>query len=360
MKEGSDFIELTVFMPVYNGEYYIGDTIKSILEQSYDDFEFLIIDDGSTDSTILEIEKFTDDRIRVIKNNQNKGLPYTRNLGLELSKGTFIAFMDSDDIAHKDRLKIQLNLLREQKHIDIVSCRVKSISKEYTYLDAQNDMKEYKVEKNMKYFPNLNKHPNIEISLLFTCIMNNPGSMIRMSKIKEAKLSYRDEFTVAQDYSFWVDCQNKNLYFHILNENLVFYRSGHSNITASSKKHKPKFRSELVDSIRVRALKNNGFLLETHQLDLFCEINKEDNNSIYILKDILKYKIILKELVEINYEKESFDHKSFKYMIQIFWCNFIVINTQLSKKDKFKFIMNDSFDKSSNSIVYNLRMFFKK
>lgn len=360
MSKGSEIMELTVFMPVFNGEDYIEDTIRSILNQSYEDFEFLIIDDGSTDSSISKIEKFKDNRIRIIKNHENKGLPYTRNLGLELSKGNFIAFMDSDDLAHKDRLKIQLDFLREQQHIDIVSCRVKNISKEYTYLDAQKNMDKDKVEKDIKYFPALNEHPNIAISLLFTCILNNPGTMIRASKIKKAGVRYREKFIVAQDYSFWVDCQHKNLRFFIINENLIFYRSGHSNITTSSKKNKPKYRSELVDSIRIRALENNGFLLEPDQLELFCNINKEDNHAKYDEKTILQYKDLLKKLVEINYNKGHFAHKSFKYMIQIFWCNFIVINADLSKRDKFYFLMNDSFDKSDKSIEYNLKMLSKK
>ncbi|MEQ4894891.1 glycosyltransferase family A protein, partial [Escherichia coli] len=108
---------ITVIMPVYNAEKYIYESIKSILVQSYSNFEFIIINDGSKDSSGKIIENFLDDtRIRYI-NRENKGLVFTLNEAISLSRGNYIARMDADDISHPLRLEKQLNFLLENPDI---------------------------------------------------------------------------------------------------------------------------------------------------------------------------------------------------------------------------------------------------
>ena len=114
---------VTVIMPVYNAEKYLEESIESILNQSFKDFELLVINDGSTDlsSRILDKYKLKDQRIRIINNEGNKGLPYTRDRGLKLAKGKYIALIDADDVSYKNRLEEQVNYLDFNKEIDIVS-----------------------------------------------------------------------------------------------------------------------------------------------------------------------------------------------------------------------------------------------
>jgi len=100
---------VTVFMAAYNTEKYISFAIQSILDQTYPNFELLIIDDCSTDNTLDEIKKFEDSRIRLLQNERNQGILITRNRALEEAKGIFIAVLDSDDIAVQDRLESLLN-----------------------------------------------------------------------------------------------------------------------------------------------------------------------------------------------------------------------------------------------------------
>src|SRR5688500_17292983 len=90
---------ISVVMPVYNGEYFLPTSIESILSQSFRDFEFLIIDDGSLDNTPNIIASYSDPRIRVFRNAQNKGNYNARNKGLMEAKGKYICIMDSDDRA---------------------------------------------------------------------------------------------------------------------------------------------------------------------------------------------------------------------------------------------------------------------
>ena len=100
--------KVTVFIPAYNREKYIGEAIESILAQSYTNFELLLIDDGSTDGTLDIMHSFSDSRLRIMRNETNLGIPRTRNKGIENARGEFIAMLDSDDRAFSTRLEKQL------------------------------------------------------------------------------------------------------------------------------------------------------------------------------------------------------------------------------------------------------------
>ena len=115
--------EITVLMPVRNGERYIKESIDSVLNQTLTDFEFLIIDDGSTDRTVEIIQGYTDKRIRLVRKEHQ----FIQNLneGLELASGSYIARMDADDIMHTERLRIQLK--RMKKNPDINALRFSAI-----------------------------------------------------------------------------------------------------------------------------------------------------------------------------------------------------------------------------------------
>src|SRR3990172_2066353 len=95
---------MTVLMPVYNGEPYLASAVESILGQSFADFEFLIIDDGSTDRSCEIVRGYADPRIRLLRNSSNRGVIATLNRGLEEAHGEYLARMDADDISLPDRL----------------------------------------------------------------------------------------------------------------------------------------------------------------------------------------------------------------------------------------------------------------
>ena len=99
---------VSVVMPVYNREMYVGAAIESILGQTFTDFELIIVDDGSTDQSVAIIQGYRDPRIRLIRFSQNKGVSAARNVGNHEARGEFIAVMDSDDIALPKRLEKQL------------------------------------------------------------------------------------------------------------------------------------------------------------------------------------------------------------------------------------------------------------
>jgi glycosyltransferase involved in cell wall biosynthesis len=117
MNQGSPVI--SVIMPVYNGEEFIRETINSILNQTYRNFEFIIVNDGSVDSTKQIIGSYDDKRIVLLDLTNNRGVSNARNMGTDLSKGKFIAFCDADDLYDPGRLQTQLDFLNSHPTVDV-------------------------------------------------------------------------------------------------------------------------------------------------------------------------------------------------------------------------------------------------
>lgn len=117
---------VTVLMPAYNASKYVAEAIESVLKQSFEDWELIIVDDGSTDNTVDIIRSYTDSRIRLICNEHD--FIGSLNLGLQEATGKYIARMDADDIMHPDRLKIQYNIMEEESEITVCGSWVKIFS----------------------------------------------------------------------------------------------------------------------------------------------------------------------------------------------------------------------------------------
>lgn len=124
--------KISVLMPVYNGEIYLRESINSVLNQTFTDFEFIIIDDGSTDSTWEILTTYTkqDPRIKLFKNEQNIGLTNSLNKGLNLAKGEYIARQDADDVSLPKRFEKQTELLDNSPETILVSCDIDTIDSE--------------------------------------------------------------------------------------------------------------------------------------------------------------------------------------------------------------------------------------
>lgn len=128
--------KISVLMPVYNGNRYLRESIDSILNQTFTDFELIIIDDGSTDSTweILSEYADQDQRVRLFKNEENIGLINSLNKGLNLAKGNYIARQDADDVSLPKRFEKQIAVLDKHQKVILVSCDIEIINSEGTLL----------------------------------------------------------------------------------------------------------------------------------------------------------------------------------------------------------------------------------
>lgn len=178
---------ITVFMPVYNSEKYLNQSIESILFQTFKDFEFLIIDDHSTDGSLKIIYEYAakDSRIKVVNHQTNQGIVNTANEAIVLAKGEFLARMDSDDISPPERLEKQYAFF---KHNTGYVC----VGSKCLLIDTQNDP--------LIEFPFFENHEEImEAMLKGSNVVINPSLMIKLDALKKIG-GYRQEYPSAEDF----------------------------------------------------------------------------------------------------------------------------------------------------------------
>jgi glycosyltransferase involved in cell wall biosynthesis len=205
---------ITVIMPVYNREKFIGDAIQSIINQSFENFELIIINDASIDNTKKIILKFPDSRIILLENEKNIGVAASRNKGIEKAKGKFIAFMDSDDISLPNRLQEQLNKLMSDS--GLIGCG--------SWLKILNSSKVIK---------HCEHHNDIITRLLIHCSLSIGAAMLKTSVVKQVKFNPTLKF--GEDYEFWSRvCWMGSLYN--IPEPFLLYRSHKDQISINNKK----------------------------------------------------------------------------------------------------------------------------
>ncbi|EOY5686655.1 glycosyltransferase family 2 protein [Vibrio cholerae] len=154
--------KVSIILPVFNGQDYLKFALDSILNQSYENYELIIVNDGSTDKSELIIKEYNDTRIVYIKHD-NCGLSRSLNKAISISKGEYICRMDADDICHKDRLKKQVEILDAKKNLVLVGSNVKYINsngkiKGYSYFGGSSKYIKSKLEKDNCIF-----HPTVMI-----------------------------------------------------------------------------------------------------------------------------------------------------------------------------------------------------
>ncbi|MEM7222917.1 MAG: glycosyltransferase family A protein [Pseudomonadota bacterium] len=179
--------KVTVAIPVFNRETYVGATIESVLSQSFTDFELLVVDDASSDGSCAVVESFDDPRIRLHRQPENLGVARVRNLCLELARGEYLAFLDSDDLSHPGRLAAQVAFL--DAHPDHAAVGAWS-----QWMDeAGRPLKRFK------------RKPlaaeDIAAQRLFRAGIENSTAMARTAVIRA--YGHDDRYDIGEDYDLW-------------------------------------------------------------------------------------------------------------------------------------------------------------
>lgn len=245
---------VTVFIPVYNCEDYIAGSLESILNQTYDNLEVLLVDDGSTDNSVDVIKTYKDDRIRLVSNEKNMGIPYTRNVGLREARGKYMVIMDSDDISVPERVETQVNYLEENPEIDAAGS---------FYYRVQNNFRR-KIRR--KY----TKPDAVKIYLMFFNPLANPSTAVRKSTVEQYNLQYNLDYFVAQDYEFWIQL-SKVGNISIIPEFLLEYRTGHESVTKKAKREKLDQRKQLINGIHQDILDHYHIPLSKEEMEVYNE-----------------------------------------------------------------------------------------
>jgi glycosyltransferase involved in cell wall biosynthesis len=204
--------KVSVVMAVYNEAEYISTAIESILRQTFEDFEFLIIDDGSSDKTPEIIKHYAerDGRIRHLVNETNKGLPTSLNRGIEAANGEYIARMDADDRSLPERFERQVEFLETNSDVHVVGCNVRVIGVNGEYFGDRE-------------FPQDGRDPDTlqqegpQVA--------HPSVMMRRTSVRAVD-GYRTAFKYAQDLDLWIRMARKYgpQFLYVLPQPLFEYR----------------------------------------------------------------------------------------------------------------------------------------
>jgi len=313
-------IEISVLMAVYNGEEFVKKAIISILKQTYKNFELIIVNDGSTDSTNKIILSFADSRIKLINNKKNIGLARSLNKGARAASGKYIARIDADDFSSKERLEIQYKFLEKNKDIGIVGSWANI----------------YKTPHSLKY---ATTHEEIKAEMLF----NNPivhSSVFIRSELLKVHL-YDPRFVVAQDYELWARLLDKTKFANV--PIIMIYRLEHGeNLT-----NKKTILKNDVTEVQRRLLSKIGINATLEELDLHAKLFM--GNRILTDTDIPKVNMWISSIMRAN-NKTHYFASIYLYKKIIVYLLVKTCTSNLSFMSKFKLV--------ATLAVFSLRYIF--
>jgi glycosyltransferase involved in cell wall biosynthesis len=332
--------EVSIIMPCYNAGNYLAMSIESIINQSFCDFELILINDGSTDDTDIIISSFTDKRIKYINNPGNLGLINSLNIGINVARGMFIARMDADDIAHSTRIETQIKFLKENPSYSIVG----------SYANIINSIGQIKCRK--LTVPIEDKE--IKTALFFQNSFIHPSILVKSEVIKRIKYSLNYE--VAEDYFLWVKILENNKGYN-LPIVLLDYRIHNTNTSS-------KYRSIQNESV----LKIYTYLFDK----LFVSFNPDFINAHFklciqnnaVLFNFEDYALVEKYTInlckQIKAYRNEIDEVLFLKLVREKWINFTkyLIKTQLINYLDFFYAKNNKLLSVSYLVKLKILIYF--
>lgn len=230
-------------MPVYKTAPFLSEAIDSILSQSFNDYELIVLNDCSPDNTEAILNGYNDPRIVRYLGTKNQGLANVLNIGIEMARGKYIARMDSDDLSSPGRLQVQMDYLESHPDVDLVSVGMRLFgAKDSVWIRERDPDK-------------------VRITALFHSPVLHASSMWRKARFEENGLRFRQEMVPAEDYDLWARALVKGLTLVNLPNVLYQYRI-HSNqatgqtdkTTAKSRMIQQNYLRETLPSLSERAV----------------------------------------------------------------------------------------------------------
>ena len=281
--------EISVIMSVYNGEEYLEQAIDSVLSQTFENFELIVIDDCSTDKTNEILNKYAekDKRVKVHRNEPNLRLPKSLNKAISLAEGKYIARMDADDICLPERLRLQYEFMEEKSDVALSSCKFLTVKNGVSAIGAAGGRCDCE---------------SLKAMLLVTNPVLHPGVMGKAEVFK--KLLYDTSLTCTEDLEIWARMVKEGYKIEILPEYLMIYRLHDKQITATTLERQ---HSEVLK------------IEKEYFSALLGEMTKEQEefyiNGIYFREntDVKKFVSFFKWMKRINKEKKSFTNDALSY-----------------------------------------------
>jgi len=275
--------DITIITTVYNCENYIEESVRSITEQTFKNFEYIIVDDGSTDNTFSVINKIAlkDQRIILVRNETNIGRVRSLNISLEKARGKFIAIQDADDISLPQRLWKQHSFLKNNQEYVLVGADI-------TVIDEEG--------KEISHPVRPEKDQEARFSLLFRCTFANPSIMFRKDIADKFKIKYDENFLHAEDFRVISLISRHGKVFN-MRDKLVKYRKHESNNSTVNFKIL-NHRSSLIAADNLLGL---GFSVNEEQIRRVRNlISSRGIDKDFLLQDVKLIFSIIKKFQQKN------------------------------------------------------------
>jgi glycosyltransferase involved in cell wall biosynthesis len=329
-------------MSLYNSAEYLREAIENILNQTFSDFEFIIIDDGSSDNSLEIAESHKDKRIVIVKNEKNIGLPASLNKGIRLARGEYIARMDPDDISLRTRFEKQVGFMTSRPDVSACGTWVKSFGQNRTSLTH-------------KFFTN---SEDIKASLLFNTSMAHPSVMLRHSVLDKNDLRYDVSHLCFEDYTLWVALSEFSNLANIP-EVLLCYRMHPKSMSSKN----AIAQKNGASGIRLLQLQKMGLEPTEEEMHIHNSLYPADGENIKIFLD--KEEKWLQKILKTNKQKNIYNQKS---LDKIIYTRFRLICAGNSKDglDVWKkFVHSEIFviggkNKTIDNLKMSIKCFLKK
>lgn len=309
---------ISVVMSVYNSEKYLAEAIESILNQTFTDFEFIIINDGSTDSSLAIIESYMakDERV-VLISRENKGLPASLNEGIAIAKGKYIARMDADDISLPERFQKQYDFMESNPKVGV--CGTKA------YL-----FKEIPSKKHIIGHPV--DHQSLIVRLLFSVCFIHPTVLMRKRVLDKVDYIYNTSFKNSQDYELWARLMDKTQFYN-LQEPLLYYRDAEEGITSKVNNDGLNHRYPLVTQVQRKQLERLGLQIDDEESIMHFRLGLNAEmpalvESAHHVKSYLQKLILANRKLGIFCPKKLYAFLSRKYFV------YLILSFKRDKKIK--------------------------
>ena len=321
---------VSVLMPVFNAEKYLREAIESILNQTFADFEFLILNDGSTDGSKEIILSYADTRIRYVENESNLGLIETLNKGIALCKGKYIARMDSDDISLPDRLRRQYRFMEKYPNIGVCGTWAKVI--------GAGNVVEGKIVNQT--------HPSfVSIHLLFSVPLVHPSCFIRTAILQ--KHPYHP-MPATEDYDLWCRLNDVTRMAN-LPAFLLHYRWHASNVSNEQKQIQEENKKQIIRwELQKLHLNPDDEMLRIHRLSFLLH-GFNSSVSIENRSDDLQLSAQwFEQLLLANKQYKRYHHQAF---VAYLWSRWIVLCLKGGEKKR---MFRPSFADFRPKVLYYL------
>ena len=290
--------KVSIIMSVYNGEKYIQEAVDSLLRQTFSDFEFLIVDDDSSDGTWTLLNSITDSRVVIFHNDQNMGLTCNLNYLIEKAKGSYIARMDADDLCDAKRLEKEVAVLDGDETIQMVCAYSQCFGDADALVKTPAD------------------YELLRAFLLFGNPITHSSVMFRKSEYHY----YDTEYVKSQDFELWDRMVAKSEKIHVIKQPLVYYRIHDEQITKIGVSE----QEVLTENVLIRAAERLGLKLNEENkriyLDLIRKKQISSDSDLKVAFDLLNQMRRINRTSKIYHKQKLFIAMGEYYLCMLKYC----------------------------------------